>query len=101
MARHGEFAEWTFTLGGDGRRWDEDFAGLEKFPNVTLQRGFVSQNEIKALHDTHGVFLVPSRADTQGVSRDEAMSSGLVPVTTALESISEFVDSECGMLCAP
>lgn len=101
MARHEEFAEWTFTLVGDGRRWDEDFAGLEKFPNVTLQRGFVSQNEIKALHDTHGVFLVPSRADTQGVSRDEAMSSGLVPVTTALKSISEFVDSECGMLCAP
>jgi glycosyltransferase involved in cell wall biosynthesis len=40
---------------------------------------------------------VPSRTDTQGVSRDEAMSSGLVPVTNAVAAIPEFVDDtvEC------
>lgn len=95
------FERFSFTLVGDGPRWDEDFAGLDKYPNVSLRRGFVSQEQIKVLHDSHGVFLVPTRADTQGVSRDEAMSSGLVPVTTASGSVAEFVDAECGRLCQP
>ena len=36
--------------------------------------------------------------DAQGVSRDEAMSSGLVPVTNAVTAIPEFVDESCGVL---
>jgi len=39
--------------------------------------------------------------DTQGVSRDEAMSSGLVPVTNSVGAIPEFVDETCGMLARP
>jgi glycosyltransferase involved in cell wall biosynthesis len=38
--------------------------------------------------------------DTQGVSRDEAMASGLVPITNAVAAIPEFVDEETGMLAA-
>jgi glycosyltransferase involved in cell wall biosynthesis len=34
--------------------------------------------------------------DTQGVSRDEAMASGLVPVTNAVAAVPEFVDTACG-----
>ena len=36
--------------------------------------------------------------DTQGVSRDEAMSSGLVPITSAVAAIPEFLDSKKGFL---
>ncbi len=36
--------------------------------------------------------------DAQGVSRDEAMASGLVPVTNAVTAIPEFVDDICGIL---
>jgi glycosyltransferase involved in cell wall biosynthesis len=36
--------------------------------------------------------------DTHGVSRDEAMASGLVPVTNAVTAIPEFVDDSCGIL---
>ena len=36
--------------------------------------------------------------DTQGVSRDEAMSSGLVPVANAVAAIPEFVNEDCGIL---
>ena len=39
--------------------------------------------------------------DSQGVSRDEAMSSGLVPITTDITAIPEFVDSESGILAPP
>jgi glycosyltransferase involved in cell wall biosynthesis len=39
--------------------------------------------------------------DTQGVSRDEAMSAGLVPVTSRVGAIPEFVDDSCGCLAEP
>jgi glycosyltransferase involved in cell wall biosynthesis len=36
--------------------------------------------------------------DSQGVSLGESMSSGLVPVTSSVYSIPEFVDESCGFL---
>lgn len=42
--------------------------------------------------------MIPTRGDTQGVSRDEAMASGLVPITNAVAAIPEFVDESCGIL---
>jgi len=44
--------------------------------------------------------LCPTRMDTQGVSRDEAMASGLVPVTNRVAAIPEFVDGDCGIVAA-
>lgn len=55
-------------------------------------------SEIAQLHKEYGVFLSPTRMDTQGVSRDEAMASGLVPITNAVAAIPEFVDASCGIL---
>lgn len=101
LAGEPDFAAMSFTLVGDGPLWDETVAPLREFANVTLRRTFLTQPEIAALHREHGVFLCPSRMDSQGVSRDEAMSSGLVPVTTAVAAIPEFVDESCGILAAP
>ena len=42
--------------------------------------------------------MTPTRMDSQGVSRDEAMSSGLVPITNSVTAIPEFVDSKSGIL---
>ena len=53
------------------------------------------------MHRDHGVFLCPTRMDAQGVSRDEAMSSGLVPVTSNAAAVPEFVDTQCGFLAEP
>jgi glycosyltransferase involved in cell wall biosynthesis len=36
--------------------------------------------------------------DAQGVSRDEAMCSGLVPITSRVAAVPEFVDEQCGFL---
>jgi glycosyltransferase involved in cell wall biosynthesis/spore maturation protein CgeB len=86
---------------GDGVLFDETVAPLRDFPNVQIERRFLTQREIAALHREYGVFLVPSRMDTQGVSRDEAMASGLVPITNRIAAIPEFVDSSCAFLAEP
>ncbi|GAA1119056.1 glycosyltransferase family 4 protein [Citricoccus alkalitolerans] len=86
------------TIIGDGKYFHEFEDALGHHPNVTIQRRFVSQDDVAALHKDHGIFLVPSRLDSQGVSRDEAMSSGLIPVTNAVTAIPEFVDEDCAIL---
>lgn len=74
---------------------------LRQYANVRIDKGYLKQSEIAELHKDYGVFLCPSRMDTQGVSRDEAMASGLVPITNRVGAIPEFVDDECGFLAAP
>ncbi|WP_321819960.1 MULTISPECIES: glycosyltransferase family protein [unclassified Burkholderia] len=93
-----DFDRMQFHLIGDGALFDETVAPLRGFPNVRIERRFLTQREIADLHKEYGVFLCPSRMDTQGVSRDEAMASGLVPVTNAVAAIPEFVDETCGVL---
>ena len=83
---------------GDGVLFEETLAPLREFRNVYIEKRFLKQDEIAAIHKEYGIFLCPSRMDTQGVSRDEAMSSGLVPVTNAVTAIPEFVDETSGIL---
>lgn len=92
------FHELEFRLIGDGKLFEEILAPLRGFPNVIIERRFLSQGEIASLHRDYGLFLVPTRMDAQGVSRDEAMASGLIPLTNAVAAIPEFVDEECGIL---
>lgn len=101
MSEDENFASLDFELVGDGALWDENFRGLDRYANVRLRREFLRQSEMADLHRKYGVFLVPTRGDTQGVSRDEAMSSGLVPVTCRVGSVAEFVDDDSGILCPP
>lgn len=74
---------------------------LRQFDNVNLHKGFVKQDDIPEIHKQHGIYLGPSRHDSQGVSLGEAMSSGLVPVTNAIGGIPEFIShKETGMLAS-
>lgn len=86
------------TIIGDGQHFPDFAAALGEFPNVTIEQRFASQEEIAQLHQSHGIFLVPSRLDAQGVSRDEAMSSGLVAVTNLVTAIPEFIDGDTGIV---
>ena len=94
------FADLEFLFIGEGQFFDEILKPIRDLPNVTCQRGFLRHAEIAALHKEFGVFLSPTRMDGQGVSRDEAMSSGLVPITSAVAAVPEFVDEESGFLAA-
>jgi len=92
------FSDMEFRIVGDGPLFEETVAPLRKFKNVYIEQRFLRRDEIVALHKEYGVFLCPTRMDTHGVSRDEAMASGLVPVTNAVTAIPEFVDDSCGIL---
>ena len=92
------FKDLEFRMVGDGKLFDEVLEPIRGFNNVYIERRFLTHREIAAMHREYGIFLCPSRMDTQGVSRDEAMSSGLVPVTNSVGAIPEFVDETCAML---
>ncbi|WP_185750328.1 FkbM family methyltransferase [Stutzerimonas stutzeri] len=92
------FSQLEFRMIGDGPLFDEILGPLRKYPNVIIERRFLKQHEIAELHREYGVFLCPTRMDAQGVSRDEAMASGLVPITNAVAAIPEFVDARSGIL---
>lgn len=92
------FKELNFTIAGDGDFFDDITEPIKDFDNVTLVNKFLTQQDIAKLHKNHGVFINPTRMDAQGVSRDEAMSSGLVPVTSNNTAIPEFVSQKEGYL---
>ncbi len=94
------FKELHFHIVGKGKLFKDLTRPLRKFKNVTLDEKFLRSEEISHMHKNYGIFLVPTRMDSQGVSRDESMSSGLVPITTKVAAVPEFVDDTCGILVA-
>lgn len=92
------FSDLQFRLVGDGPLLEETVAPLRGLSNVIIDQNFLSQSQISSLHRDYGVFLNPTRWDSQGVSRDEAMASGLVPITNRTSAIPEFVDDSCGFM---
>ena len=88
-----------FHIYGKGMWWEKETNKIKHFPNVFLNNNFLNHQQIQALHKDFGIFLCPTRMDAQGVSMCEAMSSGLVPVTSLSTAIPEFVkDGQSGFL---
>lgn len=92
------FKDVEIDIYGSGEMFDTDTAALKKFTNINLHKTFLTQKEIAAVHKNAGVFIATTRWDSHGVSRDEAMSSGLVPIAHSCSAIPEFVDDTCGIL---
>lgn len=101
LAKKPFFKELEFSIYGDGTLFDETVKPIEKYRNVSIHKQFLRHDEIVELHREYGVFLVPTRIDTQGVSRDEAMASGLVVITNGIPAVLEFTDKECAMVVDP
>lgn len=94
------FEHLSFTIVGSGKYFADLTRPLKDLTNVTLIERFLTRDEIRGLHAQHGIFLCPTRQDAQGVSMCEAMSSGLVPITSNNTAIPEFVeDGVNGFLC--
>lgn len=98
LSKRLDFNKFKIMIVGDGILFKETVAPLRVYDNVTIKQGFLNHEEIAELHKNFGIFLVPTRWDSQGVSKDEAMASGLVPVTNNITAMSEFTDDSCGIL---
>ncbi|QXR35677.1 glycosyltransferase [Alcaligenes aquatilis] len=92
------FSNLSFKIIGDGVLFEETLAPLRGFPNVSIERRFITHQEIADIQKEYGVFLNPTRWDSQGVSRDEAMSSGLVSVSNKIAAVPEFMNEDCGFM---
>jgi glycosyltransferase involved in cell wall biosynthesis len=92
------FKELNFTIVGEGRLYNKLTAPLQNIKNVRLVNNFLSQKEIVNYHKGHGIFLCPTRQDAQGVSMCEAMSSGLVPISSNNTAIPEYLHDNIGFL---
>ncbi|PLR67950.1 glycosyltransferase family 4 protein [Bacillus sp. UMB0893] len=96
------FDRLSFAFYGDGKLFEKTLSPLRNFDNVTVHKGFLQQSEIAELHKEYGIFLCPTRLDSQGVSMCEAMSSGLIPISTNITAIPEFVEHrQTGLLANP
>jgi glycosyltransferase involved in cell wall biosynthesis len=94
LSKYKHFSKLNFTIVGEGKYFERDVSKLKKFSNVYLVNRFLNAQEIKNFHNKNGIFLCPTRQDSQGVSMCEAMSSGLVPITSNNSAIPEFVEDK-------
>ena len=92
------FDALRFTIRGFGEYFAPLARRLEGLPNVDMVEEYLNPDQMAALHQDHGVFLCPSRFDTQGVTMGEAMASGLVCITNRVTAIPEYIDEKCGVL---
>ena len=95
------FDDLTFSIFGDGQHFEEDTADLVGLSNVSVTRQFLDAQGMASEFKRHGVILIPTRWDSQGMTMGEAMSAGLVPVTNGVAAIPEFADEQCALLAGP
>lgn len=94
LSKRDYFDELNITIVGKGEEFEKLTYPLKKYVNVKLENRFLTHKEIYKYHNKNGIFLCPTRQDSQGVSMCEAMSSGLVPITSNNTAIPEFVEDE-------
>lgn len=88
------FEDLEFSVYGDGNYYDELVEPIKNFKNVHLYRRFIANESINEIHKEHGIMLIPSRHDTQGVSLFEAASSGLVVVSSKVTCLPALLDED-------
>lgn len=98
LAARNEHHGLQVTVRGFGDRFEEEVGIVRHLPHVAIQHAYSGPAEMAMLHYDHGVFLCPSRFDTQGVTLGEAMASGMVTITNPVGGIPEYTDQNCSLL---
>jgi glycosyltransferase involved in cell wall biosynthesis len=101
LSKREGFGQLSFTICGFGAQFSALTQIIAPLSNITINEGCKNPEQMKQLHSQHGVFLCPSRFDTQGVTMGEAMASGLVCITNRVAAIPEFADDSCAVLVRP
>ena len=91
LSKRRVFNELRFTICGSGVKQSKLFNRFQGNSLFEFHEGFNTQRTIKEYHKNNGIFFCLTRQDAQGVSMCEAMSSGLVPLTSDNTAIPEFV----------
>lgn len=100
LSKKSYFNELEISVYGKGKLFEKLTKPLCAYSNVQIHNQFFTQEEVAKLHKKFGVFLCPTRQDAQGVSMCEAMSSGLIPLTSNSTAIPNFVENNIeGFLC--
>ena len=92
LSRKEYFKDLDIKIYGKGKHFKKLTKRVQQFKNIHLNETFLRQEDIKKQHDENGIFLCPTRQDSQGVSMGEAMSSGLVVLTSNNSAIPEFCE---------
>lgn len=92
------FTDLNITIVGDGKYFDEMTAPLGQFSNVTIKQSIVDRAEMRRLFRGHGVKIIPTRWDSHGLTACEAMHSGLVPLTSSVAGLREYIDPESAVI---
>lgn len=80
------------------RYGNEEAPGLPALPNVRYLTDFVSNEELQRLQNDCEVHVIPSQAEGYGHVIGEAMSCGVIVVTTDAPPMNELVTPDRGVL---
>lgn len=92
LSKRDFFNDLSISIFGSGDQFEKITNEVKQYKNVNLYNKFLTHEEIYEQHKKNGLFLCPTRQDSQGVSMCEAMSSGLVPISSNNTAIPEFVE---------
>lgn len=99
LSRRDFFNDLEFDIYGDGTLFDALLEPLKHFKNVHLHRGFLNHEQIRKVHQEHGIMLIPTRYDSQAVSLCEAAASGCAIVSSKNSGIMQFIPEDLNILC--
>lgn len=99
LQKYPEAEKLEISVFGDGWLFDKYTSRVKDFNNVKIERKLFAQKDISKLHAEYGFFLCPTRQDAQGVSMCEAMSSGLIPISSPNTAIPEFLPESFDLAC--
>lgn len=94
LSRRSIFKDLEFDIYGDGNFYDELTNPIKDFENVHLYKRFIPNEKLKEVYWKHGILLIPSRHDTQGVSMGEGASTGITVVSSAVTCIPHFLNEK-------
>lgn len=99
LSRRDFFKDLEFDIYGSGSLHDLILEPIKDLENVHIHNKFLTHEEIRKVHETHGIALFPTRFDSQAVSSCEAAASGCAVITSDIPGVRQFMPDNLGIMC--
>ena len=94
------FSDIEFSVYGTGETHDLLVKPILDLPNVTIHNTFLSSSDLAKTYQDHGIVLMPTRYDSQGVSACEAAMTGAVVISSDGNiGLKDCIDPSLGTYC--